>query len=238
MNDYILFIDTETSDIPKQWYASTKNVDKWPYILQIAWTICNKQGEQVITRDFYINPGNIEYGKESQRLHGITPDFLRENGIERETVMKILFEDISSYQPMIVGHFLDLDRKMMEVGFARANIEQNFKHLPKFCTMRNTRYPFDTRETPRFLRLNELYRSLFDREMTNQHNALADALATKECFFEQVNRGEITEKTIQRQQRYFRRRQTLPWTTIIIFALAAVSIVIYISVVLIRAGLH
>jgi DNA polymerase III subunit epsilon len=210
--DYILFIDTETSDVPQRWYASTKKVHKWPYILQIAWTIYTHDGEHILTRDFYINPGKpIEIVEASGRLHGITLDLLEEKGIEREKVIAMLAADIDRYKPLLVGHFLEFDKKMMEVGFNRAGLENNFVSLQKFCTMRNTKYTFDTRENPRFLRLNELYTSLFHKEMENNHNALADALATKDCFFEMILRGEITEKTIHRQQRYFTRSTRLPW---------------------------
>jgi DNA polymerase III subunit epsilon len=227
MTEYILFIDTEISDIPRQWQASTNEVEKWPHILQIAWTICNKSGTEVLTRDFYINPGNIYLNEDSQKLHKITLELLQEKGFPRENVMKILSDDIANYRPMIVGHFLNLDRKMMEVGFNRAQIEQNFNDLPKFCTMRNTQSPFERLDSHRFLRLNELYFSLFGKEMENQHNALADALATKTCFFEQISRGDITEKSIHRQQRYFEERPSHPWIFLFIFIVVALVAIFY-----------
>ena len=230
MNEYILFIDTEMSDIPRQWEASTKEVEKWPYILQIAWTICTKEGTEVETRNFYINPGNIFLNPDSQKLHKITPELLQEKGFPREKVIKVLADDIETYRPMIVGHFLNLDRRMMEVGFNRAHIEQNFNDLPKFCTMKNTQSPFQRLDSHRSLRLNELYFSLFGKEMENQHNALADALATKECFFEQVRKGNITEKTIRQQQRYFEGQQPKAWFFFLIFiviALVAISLFLF-----------
>lgn len=230
MNEYILFIDTETSDIPRQWGASTKEVEKWPYILQIAWTICTKEGTDITTRNFYINPGNISINEDSLKLHKITPELLKEKGLPRETVMKTLSDDIANFRPMIVGHFLNLDRKMMEVGFNRAQMEQNFNNLPKFCTMLNTQSPFEQLNGQRFLRLNELYSSLFGKEMENQHNALADALATKECFFEQVNRGNITEKSIRQQQRYFEGRNSQSWIFFFIFiGVASVALFYFLS---------
>lgn len=230
MNEYILFIDTETSDIPRQWGASTKEVEKWPYILQIAWTICTKEGTEIETRNFYINPGNIFFNPDSQKLHKITSEFLTGKGVPREKVIKVLANDIETFRPMIVGHFLNLDWKMIEVSFNRAQIEQNFNNLPKFCTMINTQTPFERPNGQRFLRLNELYSSLFGKEMENQHNALADALATKECFFEQVNRGNITEKSIRQQQCYFEGLNSQPWIIFFIFiGVASVALFYFLS---------
>jgi DNA polymerase-3 subunit epsilon len=50
------------------------------------------------------------------------------------------------------------------------------------------------------LRLGELYTYLFNKKLENEHNALADARATAECFYELLRRGEITEEKIVEQQ--------------------------------------
>jgi DNA polymerase-3 subunit epsilon len=231
MTEYILFIDTEISDIPKQWHAPTSKVELWPYILQVAWTICRQSGEEVVTRDFYINPGNIRIGEESGKLHKITLELLRDKGVSRESVMQLLHDDLDTYRPMIVGHFLTLDRKMMEVSFNRSNIVQNFIDLPKFCTMRNTQSAFERMDSHRFMRLNELYSLLFGREMENQHNALADALATKECFFEQLRRGDITDETIQHQQRYFEGRSSRARVIVLILMAIVLIATLYFFIV-------
>ncbi len=202
MNNYILFLDTETSDKPKHWNASTGEVEQWPYILQIAWTVCEKSGETVLTKDFYINPGDIEMGEESMKVHGITLDFLKKNGIKRQQVLQKLSDDLNKYNPLVVGHFLKFDIKMLEVGFNRAGIKQSFVKRPKFCTMFFTRSIF-LGANNRLLRLNELYKSLFGEEFKNQHNALYDALAAKDCFFKLLNQGKIKDKEFDIQAKYF-----------------------------------
>ncbi|MCW3786332.1 3'-5' exonuclease [Plebeiibacterium sediminum] len=205
MNDYILFLDTETSDKPKYWNAPTDEVDHWPYILQIAWTICKKSGETVLTHDYYINPGDIKMSEESMRVHGITLDFLKKNGIKREEVLQQLSDDLEKFNPLVVGHFLKFDIKMIEVGFNRAGIKQSFLHRPRFCTMFVTRSIF-LGANSRLLRLNELYKSLFGAEFKNQHNALYDALAAKDCFFELLKKGQIKEKEFIKQAKYFKEK--------------------------------
>ncbi len=206
LNEYLLFIDTETSDKPRKWRASTENTDKWPYILQVSWTIYRKTGEHVLTRDFYINPGEIEIHEDALQIHGITLEFLQKNGRKRATVLEFLSDDLKQYKPLIIGHFVSFDLKMLEVGFNRVKIPNNFTSLPKFCTMMNTSKPMSHE---RMLRLNELYQSLFNKEFDNPHNAKMDAIATKDCFFELLKRGEIDAKVIKRQQKYFRTRRSL-----------------------------
>ena len=41
-------------------------------------------------------------------------------------------------------------------------------------------------------KLEELYQVLFGKQMENAHDALADVMACKECFFELIKLGIIT----------------------------------------------
>ncbi len=208
MNDYILFLDSETSDKPRAWKSSTFHVDKWPYLLQLAWSVHKKNGELVLVRDFYIYPGEIEIHEDSLNLHGITLEFLKENGQKRRDVLQTLMDDLQTYNPLIVGHFIQFDLRMLEVGFNRVNLEHNLQQYPKFCTMLNSR-PKIAGADARMLRLNELYFNLFNKTLKNQHNARVDALATKDCFFELIRLKKITPKTIHRQQKHFKPRKSL-----------------------------
>jgi DNA polymerase-3 subunit epsilon len=62
----------------------------------------------------------------------------------------------------------------------------------------------------KFLRLEQLYETLFNTTFENPHNAIADARATARCFFEMMKRGEITEEIIERQQRQISEKEALP----------------------------
>nr|WP_321451635.1 3'-5' exonuclease [uncultured Carboxylicivirga sp.] len=208
MKDYILFIDTETSDKPGHWNSPTNEVNKWPYVLQVSWTVCKKSGEIVVTRDFYINPGDIEISNTAYQIHGLNLEMLSEKGIPRGEALQHLASDIKVYQPMLVGHFLKFDLKMIEVALNRIGSSIDLDSLPKFCTMLNTRKPYSHIDTP-LLRLNQLYSSLFNKELKDAHNAKIDALATQKCFFELVKLGQINDKIIQRQQRHFKRSSKL-----------------------------
>lgn len=193
--------------MPKKWNVSTGQVDKWPYILQVSWTVYRKSGEKVLQQNYYINPGEININENSLKIHGITLDFLQKNGISRYNVLHKLADDLLRYEPLIVGHFIQFDLKMLEVGFNRAGITHNLAELPKFCTMLNTRctYPIDHKP---MLRLGDLYYQIFNQKLKNQHNALVDAEATKDCFFELVKRGSLDKSTVERQQKHFKTRRS------------------------------
>ena len=42
-----LFFDTETTGLPKKWKAPVTDLDNWPRMIQIGWTLCNKEGKRV-----------------------------------------------------------------------------------------------------------------------------------------------------------------------------------------------
>lgn len=198
MRDYLLFVDTETSGIPRDWNQPYSNQDHWPHIAQLAWVICTREGEEVKVENCYIQPNDYDMSPESGSVHGLTLDFLRAHGQSRYSVMQRLHRDLLHYQPLVVAHFMQLDFHMMGVGFHRAGLKNPLLQLPVFCTMRATgelvRY-----SSQGFLRLGDLYQRLFHEPLLQAHDALVDARATARCFFEMRRQGTITDAIVARQ---------------------------------------
>lgn len=199
MRDYILFIDTETSGLPKKWDAPYSANDNWPFIVQIAWMIFRQDGEYIKTENHYIKDNDYEISQPSGNIHGINPAFLKEHGEERKAVMQLLQQDLLHYNPLIVGHFLQLDSQMIGVGFHRAGLENPAEKLPGFCTMKLSG-SFIRYKPSRYLKLGELYERVFNEPLNNQHNALTDVKATAACFFELRKKGDIDKSVIESQQ--------------------------------------
>lgn len=199
MNGFLLFVDTETSGLPKDWELPYSARDNWPHLVQIAWEVYTYQGELVKSENFYIKPSDYEMSPTSQRIHGISREFLEKNGQSRLESLRRLQEDLLRYEPLVVGHFLLLDRKMLGLGFYRAGLDNPLERLPTFCTMEATNH-FVREARHRHMRLNELYLRLFGEMLRNEHDALTDARATARCFFELWRRGDIDEESVQRQQ--------------------------------------
>lgn len=223
MSDYFLFIDTETSGLPKDWNAPYSAKGKWPFIVQIAWLVYTRTGKLLKTENHYIRDSDYEISSTSRNIHGISSALLKEKGKERKEVMALLQQDLIHYEPLLVGHFMQLDYHMLGVGFYRAGIENPVPALPVFCTMELSA-TFLSDSHKKHLKLGELYERLFHHSLEQQHNALTDAQATAACFFELRKRGDITEKVIARQQEEIQlsRKKTgcaLPLVFIVIFIL-------------------
>lgn len=200
MREHILFIDTETSGLPKKWDAPYDSSDNWPFIVQIAWVIYTWEGKLLKTENHYIKDTDYQISQDSSTIHGISREFLYAHGKERAWVMKTLQQDLLEYSPLLVGHFMQLDYHMIELGFYRAGLENPATQLPSFCTMKVTSN-FIRQRPSKYLKLGELYERLFKEPLQDQHNALTDAQATAACFFEMIRQGDIKERLIDKQQK-------------------------------------
>lgn len=199
MKEYLLFVDTETSGIPKDWNKPYSEAGNWPYIVQIAWVVFTKDGKEVKSENHYIKSNDYTISDVSRRIHGITEDFLQTHGKERKAVMQLLHHDLLEFQPLVISHFAQLDFHMVGLGFYRAGLTNPLLNLPTFCTMTLT-HNFKISPFQKQLRLGELYQRLFSLSLENQHDALVDARATAKCFFKLKDNGDIDDGIIKRQQ--------------------------------------
>jgi DNA polymerase-3 subunit epsilon len=200
LRDFLLFLDTEASGLPKKWNQPYSNSDNWPFSVQISWIIFTKERRLVKTENHYIGDRDFEIKDSAIKIHGINREYLDQHGESRNAVMQKLADDLNYYQPLVSGHFMEFDYHVVSADFYRAGIENPLKGLPTFCTMLASSY-YVRDPSVKYLRLGELYTTLFDAKLENQHNALVDAQATADCFFELLNRGEITNETIERQEK-------------------------------------
>ena len=202
VSGYVLFVDTETSGLPTDWRRPYAEPGAWPHVAQIAWLLYNPAGELVKTENHYVRPSDYDLTPASMQVHGLTLAFLHEKGEPRRQVMQRLHDDLVRYRPLVVGHFLVLDFHMMGVSFHRSGLPNPLVDLglSTFCTMRLTeRFMQPMRQ--QYLRLAELYQRQFGRPMLRQHDALADAEATAQCFFELQRTGDIDDDALASQAR-------------------------------------
>ena len=198
VKDYFLFVDTETSGIPRDWNKPYATRGNWPHIAQLAWVVCTRMGVEVKAESHYIQPSDYDLDPASGSVHGLTLDFLRTHGESRHAVMQLLHRDLTHYQPQVVAHFMQLDYHMVGASFHRAGLTNPMLGLPMFCTMRATG-PLLRHSSQGFLRLGELYQRLFKEPQPREHDALADARAAARCFFEMQRQGIVTDETMRQQ---------------------------------------
>jgi len=202
MQDYLLFLDTETTGLPRKWTAAYAVAGNWPSAVQVAWMLYTKDGKEVKRENFYISDNDVPITARAHEIHGLNSTFLVQHGKPRKQVMQLLAHDMLQYQPLVVGHFVLLDFHVLSADFFRSAVENPFSSTSLFCTMlasaRHVKKPWR-----RYMRLGELYQELFNKPLGHAHQALADAEATACCFFALMKRGEIDAELILAQQRKF-----------------------------------
>jgi DNA polymerase-3 subunit epsilon len=206
MREYLLFIDTEATGLPKKWNQPYSNTKNWPHIVQLAWVVYNSAGNEIKKESHYIYEYDFKISAQAQKIHGINQQLLLDKGKPRAFVLDLLASDLHKYQPMLVGHFMELDLHLLNADFYRAGIDSCLQNLPMFCTMlASTKYVKNHGVS--HLRLGELFTLLFDKKAPNMHNALGDAYATALSFFELIKRGDITPQLIEQQQQIISKKQ-------------------------------
>ncbi len=199
MTDNLLFIDTEASGLPKKWNSPTSKIKNWPFSVQVSWLVYTSNGELIKQENHFISDDDFKITPAAQQIHGITREYLKEHGQPRHEVMQLLAEDMQQYQPLLIGHFMELDFHVLSADFFRSGVENPALNLNTFCTMLATKYLL-LHPQNKYLRLGDLYKLLFDTPLLHQHDALNDAAATAKSFFELFKRGEIDEDFILQQQ--------------------------------------
>lgn len=199
MTDYLLFIDTEASGLPKRWDVPYAKKGNWPHAVQLAWVIFTKDGNEVKQQNYYINDNDFTVSKSATKVHGITSGFLQNNGTGRTEVMTSLASDIHHYQPLVVGHFMEFDYHITSAEFYRAGIQNPLQHVYTFCIMLSTKHMIE-HPVKKYLKLNELYQLLFGKPLQNHHDAIVDARATAACFFGLMKQGKLDEDKVEQQK--------------------------------------
>jgi len=156
MNDFLLFIDTETSGIPDSWKEHDIIPEKWPYIVQIAWIILDRKGNLIRTENHFINEADIMIDPESFKIHGISREKLKQEGQTRKQVLEQLAGDMEQYSPLLVGHFVEFDLRMLSVGYQRIAHNNPLETLPSFCTMTTMKLTDPVKMTRNYPRLDVL----------------------------------------------------------------------------------
>ena len=52
----IVFFDTETTGLPRDYNAPSSNLDNWPRLVQLAWIVSDYQGNVLSNENHIITP--------------------------------------------------------------------------------------------------------------------------------------------------------------------------------------
>ncbi len=187
-----LFFDTETTGLPRNWKAAVTDLNNWPRMVQIAWILCDDNGNRVESADFIIKPENYTIPVAAARVHVISTKRAMNEG---EDLKRILdrFNELVEEADFIVAHNISFDEKILGAELLRKDVKSNFNRKKKLCTMQaSTNYcklrgPYGYK----WPKLSELHIKLFGEDFEDAHDASADINATEKCFWEMRNIGLI-----------------------------------------------
>lgn len=193
----ILFFDTETSGLPKDWNAPVSELDNWPRLVQIAWILCDYNGNRIESEDFIIIPESFKIPTESTKVHGITTKEALNEGISLNIVLN-RFNSLIEKSDIIVAHNIAFDEKIIGAEFLRKGITSILDDKRKICTMKSST---DFCKIPgnygyKWPKLSELHIKLFGEDFNEAHDASVDINATEKCFWELI-RLKVLELNIQ-----------------------------------------
>ena len=195
MNNFqkYLFFDTETTGIPNDYKAPCTNTDNWPRLIQLGWLLTDAAGRILSEGNHIVRPDGFEIPKAASDVHGITTEFALENGKPLLDVIFAFGADLNQADCM-VGHNLDYDLHIVGAEYVRLGYDSRIMFArPTLCTMQATIQfcNIPGRFGPKWPKLMELYTKLLGQEFDGAHDAMADIVATKDCFFELIRRGVV-----------------------------------------------
>jgi len=182
--NYLIF-DTETTGIPRRRNAPVTDVANWPRLVQIAWQIYDGEENRVEAFEAIIRPDGFVIPPDAARVHGITQERAREEGVPLMEVLPAFMKggDIAD---VLVAHNIRFDANIMGAEFVRAGMESDMFTKRQVCTMESSTefcqipgpYGF------KWPTLSELHYTLFRTSFIDEHNATADVEACARCFFQ------------------------------------------------------
>ncbi|RJP92462.1 MAG: 3'-5' exonuclease [Desulfobacteraceae bacterium] len=180
-----LFFDTETTGIPKDYNAPVSDIKNWPRLVQIAWLVTDKNGNEIKSAEYIIKPNGFSIPEEVAKIHGITNELASRSGVDLKPVLEEITIDISTAM-VLVAHNMKFDEKILGAEFLRMGYLNHIDEKPRKCTMQSSTNfcqipgPYGNK----WPKLQELYKKLFREDFDNAHNALADVRACSKCYFE------------------------------------------------------
>lgn len=199
----ILFFDIESTGVPPNYKAPMSDVDNWPRIIQLAFLMADETGQtlnhfasliqpdlwEVPSKKFWIDNG---FSTEKNKLEGRPMPFVLDHFISNYNTCNCIASHNLAFDYPILGaemirykKYANKDPQRIKICTMEAGMD-----LCKIPFGRDRRYWKSKKY--KWPRLSELHRHLFGKDFEGAHDALADVMAVKNCFFEMVNRSVIT----------------------------------------------
>lgn len=188
MSTYKFVFDTETSGLPYKERGSNydyTNLDHFnsSRLLSISWLLLNDVNEIVEKKTYYIKPDNFEISEASINIHGLSKEFLNENGITIHEVLLNLNGLFTKYNiNLLIAHNINFDINILKSELFRYNYTitlNKIRNINTFCTMLSSQIKMNLYK---WSKLAEAYRYFYNEDITNAHDAEYDTLYCYKVF--------------------------------------------------------
>lgn len=189
-----LILDTETTGKPVDFRAPFTDLSNWPRAVQIAWVEFDARGNRIGAQDLLIKPVGFKIPAEATRIHGITTEKAKAQGVSLKRALS-MFSKAAANAQVIVAHNVNFDVSIVRAELLRAGLPDCLDGKAFTCTMQEStqyRRPPGGRRGYKWPSLSELYHTLFRMELQETHNAAVDVEACARCFFELQRLGVMT----------------------------------------------
>lgn len=188
---YITF-DCETTGLPKNWKAKIFDLDNWPRVIQLAWLVSDKNGVDLSRGNVLIKPDGWKMPTDKFWIeNGFTQEKSEAEGIPIKEALELFVEDLKKCE-YLISHNMSFDYNVVGAEMIRAGVKgkKNIKICTKemgtvFCKIPGNYGKY------KWPKLIELHMKLFNEGFDNAHDALADVIACKDCFFGLLKHMEI-----------------------------------------------
>ena len=184
-----VFIDTETSGMvtfdkseKKRKFPDYKCLDSYSTcrIVSICWIIT--KNNEIVQQSYYvIKPDNFIISPESYKIHGISQEEANQTGSSFVDVISRFKEDIEPCDN-IVAHNIQFDINVIMSELYRyglCDIIDLLKQKHHVCTMLKGK---EYMGVDRWPKLADLFKYLYNKDITNAHNAMADTMHCYKCY--------------------------------------------------------
>ena len=181
----LLFFDTETTGVPRNYKAPVSDLNNWPRMVQVAWLLADEAGNEIESAEHIVKPAGFTIPADAAKIHGITTALALRDGVELKTVLAsfaLLLEGATT----LVAHNIDFDEKIVGAELLRAGYLNLIEAKARQCTMRaSTNYcRLPGNYGFKWPTLQELHKKLFNESFDGAHRALADVRACVRCYLE------------------------------------------------------
>jgi len=199
----LLFYDTETTGFPRNNLAPD-HPDQ-PYVVQLAATLCDHEGNIQQSIDFIIDNG-VDIPPEPAAIHGIDTQKAKNFGVTPSTALNA-FVSLWLKADKKIAHNEQFDAKMMRIYLARHKsnlftLRDAWDKDYGVCTMKMAN-PYTEaigtlKPKNKWPKLSEALDMLMDHKLENAHSAMPDVLGCMKLYFhlkalEQIEQQQLPQ---------------------------------------------